>query len=243
MRAVVACVALLAAAAKKPNIIFVMTDDQDLRLGSMQAMPYLRDTVLANGANLSNFFVHTPICCQSRSTFMSGKYLHNIKSSSAQAPGCMHMNVSLEANPEFWGTSIVPALHDLGYRTGVFGKLLNMGFGCEGAKGSGAKQPHGLDRGLIMCNEEFYNQEWNNVTLTPNGVLHNLVHTGSRPEDYTTTVAGNATLDFIKAVVGEGPGHAPFFAYFGPHAPHLPSTPPPYHVGPAIESIPVLQDG
>jgi hypothetical protein len=50
----------------------MLTDDQDLRLGSLQAMPYLRETVLPDSANLSNFFVHTPICCPSRSTLITG---------------------------------------------------------------------------------------------------------------------------------------------------------------------------
>ena len=44
------------------------------------------------------------------------------------------------------------------------------------------------------------------------------------------------------AVVESGTDHPPFFAYIGPHAPHLPSTPPPYHVDPSIAQIPVPKD-
>ena len=52
------------------NIIFLLTDDQDLRLGSMQAMPFTMEHIMHAGANVSNFFIHTPICCPSRTTLM-----------------------------------------------------------------------------------------------------------------------------------------------------------------------------
>ena len=45
------------------NVIVLLTDDQDLRLGSMRAMPYTMEHIGNAGANISNFFVHTPICC------------------------------------------------------------------------------------------------------------------------------------------------------------------------------------
>ena len=52
------------------NVIVLLTDDQDLRLGSMRAMPYTMEHIGSEGANISNFFVHTPICCPSRSSYM-----------------------------------------------------------------------------------------------------------------------------------------------------------------------------
>ena len=49
-----------AKAGSQRNIIILLTDDQDLRLGSMGAMPYTSDVIGLAGANLSNFFVGTP---------------------------------------------------------------------------------------------------------------------------------------------------------------------------------------
>ena len=40
--------------------IFLLTDDQDLRLGSIGAMPFLREHVLAAGTNLTHYFVGVP---------------------------------------------------------------------------------------------------------------------------------------------------------------------------------------
>ena len=62
---------------KKPNIIFLLTDDLDVRLGSMIALNNTMKILKEGGANMSNFFVNTPICCPSRSTFLSGKFEHN----------------------------------------------------------------------------------------------------------------------------------------------------------------------
>jgi len=56
----------------QPNFVFILTDDQDTRLGSnvsaytplgsMEAMPILRKELIGEGTLLTNFFVNTPIC-------------------------------------------------------------------------------------------------------------------------------------------------------------------------------------
>lgn len=57
-----------------------------------------------------------------------------------------------------------------------------------------------------------------------------LTKTGDRPEDYTTSVLGNASVEWIRSVLSSGKTHPPFFAWIGPHAPHLPSTPAPWYL-------------
>lgn len=56
----------------RPNFFFMLTDDQDGMLGSMAAMSFTR-SLGATGANLTNFFAHTPACCPSRSELLSGR--------------------------------------------------------------------------------------------------------------------------------------------------------------------------
>lgn len=184
----------------KPNIVFLLTDDQDLRLGSLDAMPFLREQVQPTGANASNYFVHTPICCPSRSTFMTGKYVHNIKVHSHTAKGgCMRMNSSRTINPDFWQKSFIRRLNgEYGYTTGVFGKLLNImdDYGCSGKEHAA----NGIDRQVVMCNPDFYNTRWTNFTTTASGtVTGQLEHTGSAAEDYTTSIVGNSSIDWIRS--------------------------------------------
>ena len=170
-RAAVAALALAAsasafsspAAQTRSNIVVLLTDDQDLRLGSMLAMPFARQNLVEAGANLTNFFVHTPICCPSRTTLLSGRYVHNNRVSGPKDPGCMRMNTSRGDNPEWWQGSFVKALHDSGYPTGLFGKVLNnMGsYGCTPSLGpEGSSLAPGVDQQAIMCKIEYYNSEW-----------------------------------------------------------------------------------
>ena len=69
-----------AAAAKRPNILFVLTDDQDTYLGSDRYMPQVEKLIASadNGASLGGAFVTTPVCCPSRGSYLTGRYIHNI---------------------------------------------------------------------------------------------------------------------------------------------------------------------
>ena len=210
------------------NIVVLLADDQDLLLESMRAMPYTMKHIGGAGVNMSNFFVNTPICCPSRTTLLSGRYYHSNKVSKQGAfpriynstyGGCMRMNTSREENPAFWSNSLASRLRrDHGYATGMFGKVLNVmtTLGCNGQA-----VPH-LDRALIMCNHNFFSERWAdsldgsavaNCTGKNGCIAINL--TGTRPQDYTTSQIGNASIAWMKTVVESGPKHPPFFAWLG----------------------------
>ena len=42
--------------------MLLLTDDQDLELGSMEAMPFTREVLQSRGTSFANFFAHTPVC-------------------------------------------------------------------------------------------------------------------------------------------------------------------------------------
>jgi hypothetical protein len=62
----------------KPNVILLLTDDQDVMLGGLDEMPILKRLLQERGTTFQNAFVHTPICCSSRMSIMSGRYLQNL---------------------------------------------------------------------------------------------------------------------------------------------------------------------
>jgi len=53
------------AAATKPNIIFILTDDQDKVLDSELATPMINRLIRDAGASIETGIVSTPICCPS----------------------------------------------------------------------------------------------------------------------------------------------------------------------------------
>ena len=63
------------AAAKRPNIVFVLTDDLDY--ASAQKMPQIGSLLREGGTSFENAFVSHPICCPSRATALTGLYDHN----------------------------------------------------------------------------------------------------------------------------------------------------------------------
>lgn len=46
---------------------------------------------MEEGASFDNYFVNTPICCPSRTEFMSSRYYHNLL---LEEGGCMHVNTT-----------------------------------------------------------------------------------------------------------------------------------------------------
>ncbi len=67
--------------AELPNIIFIITDDQQSGLTSIEGNAVLKtpniDRIAKEGAMFENFFVATPLCSPSRASFLTGQYAQN----------------------------------------------------------------------------------------------------------------------------------------------------------------------
>jgi arylsulfatase A-like enzyme len=66
--------------ASRPNVVFILTDDQRFDLLGCMGHPYLKtphlDRIAAEGALFENAFVTTSLCSPSRASFLSGLYAH-----------------------------------------------------------------------------------------------------------------------------------------------------------------------
>ena len=84
-------------------------------------MSFTRD-LAHKGANLTNFFAHTPVCCPSRSELLTGRYFHNIRANgfdTGREANCMHVNETV-ATPTGTPLTFATEIQNRGYAAGCF---------------------------------------------------------------------------------------------------------------------------
>lgn len=199
-------------APKRPNIVFILTDDQDLE--SIKVMPKLKALMIDQGVSFSNFFVNVSLCCPSRATILRGQYAHNTKVYTNGPPdGGFEQAYQLGLEK----STIAVWLESAGYKTMLAGKYLN-GYPPSTNQmyiPSGWSEWYSAMRGNPY--DEF------TYTLNENGKQ---VTYRNAPADYGTDVYANKAMDFIKRMARDG---KPFFVYYSAYAPHEPATPAPRH--------------
>lgn len=61
----------------RPNIIFILTDDQDLHMNSLDHTPLIKKHLIDQGTLYKRHFCTTAVCCPSRASIFTGKLAHN----------------------------------------------------------------------------------------------------------------------------------------------------------------------
>lgn len=77
---------LLTAAGKQPNIVFILTDDQDLHMDSLSYMPYLKKHLTDRGTSYQRHYCTVALCCPSRVSLWTGKAAHNTNVTDVNPP-------------------------------------------------------------------------------------------------------------------------------------------------------------
>ena len=72
--------------AKQPNILFIISDDQDLALGSTEYTPRTVKHIKQKGTFFRNHFVTTALCCPSRVSLWTGRQAHNTNVTDVRPP-------------------------------------------------------------------------------------------------------------------------------------------------------------
>jgi N-acetylglucosamine-6-sulfatase len=107
-------------AQERPNILFILTDDQDA--GSVSEMPNVRSLLAERGTTFDRAFATTPLCCPSRASILRGQYAHNHKVWTNRMPDGGFKRFR-ELGRE--GSTVATWLDEAGYHTGFIGKYLN----------------------------------------------------------------------------------------------------------------------
>ncbi|KAL4738346.1 alkaline-phosphatase-like protein [Aspergillus similis] len=187
----------------KPNFVFIITDDQDLQLDSIEFMPLVSKHLEQKGTFFSNHFVTTALCCPSRVSLWTGRQAHNTNVTDVTPPyGGYPKFVDRGFNDNF-----LPVwLQNAGYDTYYTGKLFNA---------------HTVDN----YHSPYVNGFTGSDFLLDPFTYSYLNSTYQRNRDEPVSYEGRHTVDVIteKALgfLNDGlNGDRPFFLTIAPVAPH-----------------------
>jgi arylsulfatase A-like enzyme len=183
------CLPQKAEVAERPNIVLVLTDDQDE--STLKHMPYVAGDFQAGATTFPNATYSFPLCCPSRVSMLRGQYAHNHR---------VWENIEPEGGYDRFvevgddDSHLARWLHEAGYSTGMFGSYIN-GYNPQE---DGAK-PEGWDR------------------FVPRGFSYEGER--ASPEVYEDEVTKDNVLRWLeKRVPGPRPFFA-WISFHAPHAP------------------------
>lgn len=197
-------------AGKRPNIIFILTDDQGYGDMSCHGNPVLKtpnmDRLNAEGVHFEDFCV-SPTCAPTRSALLTGR--HEFKN------GITHTILERERlTPD--ATTLAQVLKTAGYTTGIFGKW-HLGDEPEywpSARGFDEMFIHGAG-GIGQTYPGSCGDAPGNKYFDP-AILHN--GTFEKTKGYCTDVFFAQAKKWIESVKGK----QPFYCHLATNAPHGP---------------------
>jgi arylsulfatase A-like enzyme len=100
------------AVSERPNVLILITDDQ--RADALDVMPETRRWLAEKGTEFTEAYVTTPLCCPSRASIFTGRYVHNHGVLDNFSAAALDQRSTLHHH-----------LQEAGYLTGIAGKFLN----------------------------------------------------------------------------------------------------------------------
>ncbi|HSK83270.1 MAG TPA: sulfatase [Rubrobacter sp.] len=188
-------VALAAEAGKKPNILFILTDDADSSL--LPKMPEIEKRMVLKGTTFPNAFTPFATCCPSRAAILRGQYPHNTGVISNYGS---HGGVGAFEAARNDEDTLATRLDAAGYRTGLFGKYMN--------EYTGGYVPPGWDEWHGWAGSYASGKIYETGNL-------NAYDLSSRHE---ADILGSKAESFVRGAKGY-----PWFAYVAFKSPHNPT--------------------
>src|SRR5215210_9267721 len=188
---------------RKPNIVFVMTDDMPEQL--RHRMPEVQKRIVARGLRFQNAYTSESVCAPSRASILTGMYPHNTGVwMNGQPPYLYHdeeshggLKVFREEGLE--EQTVATWLEKSGYRTGLIGKYIN-----------------GYDASYVPPGWAYWaGRDTAGSVIDENG------HVGDYSGQFMTDVYKDKALAFLEQATDQA-GDPPFALFVCTNAPHLP---------------------
>lgn len=206
---------------KRPNMVFILTDDQDLHMKSMPYMPYLKKHLLDRGTFYQRHYCTIALCCPSRVSLWTGKAGHNTNVTDVNPPyGVLvvqyptlfvRADVRTGGYPKFASQGLNDAwlpvwLQNAGYNTYYTGKLFN----AHTIENYNSPHPKGFTGSDFLLDPHTY--EYLNASFQRNR------DPPVRNEgEYSTDLITEKAYGFLDDAIA---AKKPFFPTVAPNAPH-----------------------
>jgi arylsulfatase A-like enzyme len=177
----------------KPNIVFILTDDQPP--STLSKMPILHERLAGHGMTFRSTVSSNPLCCPSRATLQTGQYTHNhgVRTNTYPNGGWPRFReLGLHRS------TVATWLNGAGYRTGYFGKYMN--------EYDTTYVPPGWDKWFVRVGD------FREGKVNANGTIRAI-------NGHQDSVYKNQAVDWVKFAA---PLEKPFFLSVGFYAPHGP---------------------
>jgi arylsulfatase A-like enzyme len=218
-----AAAAPLSGAGNRPNVLFVMTDQQRFDCLGANGNSNIRtpnlDRLAAQSVNFQNAFVQAPVCVPSRVSYFTGRYPHSHKNRVNYTP-CDGREVFLQQ-----------MLSRAGYRTGSVGKLHYYPPTADHARSTGWDTVY-LDDGVPRTDAYSDYVKWRQAHDPNAAVDYNTLSPARNPFraalPYEYTHAAWTGLHTRKVLREFAADSKPFFlfsSFFDPHSPYLAPQP------------------
>lgn len=179
------------------QVLLVLLDD--MRADQLPYLPLTMAFLAPQSVRFTNAYTPEPDCCPARASLLTGRYSHHT--------GVWRSYGSSGGAPAFnpYGT-IATALQEVGWRTGLWGKYLNMYYNV------GPAVPPGWTEWQAMMVDS--DQYWT-YPLSQNGVTTNFSGV------YSPTYLADRAVSWIATQ----PASQPLFIYYVPFSPHTGMNP------------------
>ncbi|KAG9761368.1 Arylsulphatase, partial [Aureobasidium melanogenum] len=193
----------LAKQSRPPNIVFILTDDQDLLLSSLSCMPLVTKHLVSKGTYYNKHYCTTAVCCPARVTLMTGKAAHNTNITDVNPP--------YGGYPKFvrqgFNSAYLPVwLQEAGYNVYYTGKLFN----AHNVDNYNSPYPAGFTSHDFLLDPFTYN-------YMNSSFQRNRDPPQSHEGEYVTDVLAQKAYRLLDEAVD---ANKPFFLMIAPSAPH-----------------------